>query len=331
MPIVLDSNYSYLTAKRRFNEKDILQKLYTSLSNEKMTPIDISDAEIGSIENSYITYMLQNINYDWESSATIGYDRKIYQDVVETYKDSRGLIQQRVVNKYVKTVTDWQNHYDNNSYFYEVFELMSEDKEGLLKSTDKIIKEKLKLDNLEHEESEVNQFSNVYDLQEVRNNILDNSISALGNHIKSATPGDRYKNLNYNYTLKDENCYVIYLPFTKITYSHEGETYTAYFCDSIDHLFYDFPKDEALKEAQSEIYGKGAKKIGFLAAIVAVISYFFWYDEMFNEYMWWFYGVVALISFFLLGTTASEAEKEFIPVKEEKSRRLELKLKELNS
>lgn len=332
MAIKLEKDFYIVNVKSGIDDNAVAKKLLTNLSAMKTTPINISDLKIEKIEKKYLSYMYQDINYDYSLSANVGYNRDVYtyQDVVR--KDSKGNPYIENVKKYSHTETDWKRHSNSGKWDYNDVISMNADSENVIvKEIDRRSKNKISLDflkTLEHDaNADLSFFSDLLDIDKVRNSILSESEDRFSKFIDKSIPGDKYEDLDCTYKLVGEEALFISFPLYCIEYTFDNKTYHAYICDILDYSNYsDFPQDIQLEETSRMISNRAFVPFILTAILNFIIWFFLSDDPYYPEIEWWIYGLsisYVLVKFIKLGVMN---QSEFQPIRDEKKIRLDEKL-----
>lgn len=209
------------TVKKEIEKEAFLRQLLINLGTHAQTPVDIADeVEFGEVRESIREVILCSAKVSGTCTASIGYDRKEPYTDYETYREKIGdsyVTRQRAVTKY-RTVTDWQpfqtNYSGEATCAVDNADACVSDMDDITRALKTASKDSILLEG----EATVNP------------NGLSRAIRCCEIEVQvmgTKFPGDRHKQERYQSTSKVETLCCYKLPFYEVTFTYEGEKYTA--------------------------------------------------------------------------------------------------------
>jgi len=312
--------------------KESVVKLLTDLSKEKLTPIDIAEIEVTSIELKHLSYLFKTSTYAYSYGVMLGEERKIYRNEIEYRRNAvHGDMEPHNKRVYSHSETDWTPYSKSGKFTFEkTIPLNSEISDNIIDRMYQQVVTKIEFDGLTQNPLVVlNPISDFIDTDlgiEKLDNFLDKEVEKA---IQGSIPSSYDKKDFYGEKQIIYSNVIFYsLPLYCIEYVYDNKKYMAYYCDSIDYLYSIMPLDEEIKEVFTDI-NKISLSTVFLVIMNIFVSYFFWNDNVFKELMWWMYGFTGFIIIKNMFKKIGNDEKQFNPILEEKEKRLQFKLNKL--
>lgn len=208
------------TIASQYSHNDFIKNVLTAVAAED-SPADIFDCTVGQVEEIDHQIYMNKLSYDYNYSASIGYDRQEPYTVEEKYWDKdANKHKMRIVTKY-KKVTDWQAVCDNGSD--EISAIVENGAEQLdtiifiasVVGTDVV---SVPLDNMMSK-----QYS-------VSNDIVQKAEASnryeLSAQVRAGLPGDHVKDYKFNIG-QSSTAESLYLTKEyRVTLTHNGNSYT---------------------------------------------------------------------------------------------------------
>ena len=277
--------------KKEIPQEKFLRRVIIELGKDPDAPIDVVHASFGEVREGFREVLMCTAAVSGTVQASIGYDRQEPYTDYEKYREKIGdtyVERQRPVTKY-RTVTDWRPF--STQFSGKATCVAFNDAKGAEAGSDEIRAIKTaKTENMVGGGS-----------ARLQPAALKTAISECETQVQKeqvSLPGDRFRDYRHHEESTVENVVCFQIPYYEVTYTYEGEKYTAsgYACGTLVVDAEKPPKDMDLEQevkdrtAATQAAANTAWWIAFGSLAVAALACFL------LKFCWlWPVSVVALV------------------------------------
>ncbi|MBQ0111037.1 MAG: hypothetical protein KBS41_03825 [Oscillospiraceae bacterium] len=241
------------TVKKEIEKDSFLRKLLINLGTNTDTPVDVANATIGEVQESYKEIVVCTAKVWGICNASVGYDHEEPYTDYETYREQVGnsyVTRQRPVTKY-RTVTDWSPF--NTEYFGEATCVANNDKSYINSDVITTAIKTAKSDNIIQK-----------GVAMLCPEGLEKAVWACESNVEHnyvSFPGDHHKDVRFNSTSKIESVSCYKLPYYEVKFNYNGKDYNAS-CFACGDLVvdYDVPPNNVDIDTEAKEMTNNSKK-----------------------------------------------------------------------